>query len=664
VPSLWGRPLLAATLVSALLAPGTAGAAEEEGWKPLDPRSRPPGTSASSLAYDETRRELVLFGGTASSTSYVGTWVRGADETWRKRTLPLEPPNRYAGAMAYDAARREVVLFGGYGDNPEGGGALPLADTWTWDGARWEQADTPVGPSPRAYAAAAYDRVRERVVLFGGIGIAEDGTPFSKLDDTWTWDGSRWIREEPPSSPSGRDGAGMAFDEARGEVVLFGGSAASTPRTCTVRELNICVSTPLDQPGDSGQRNDTWTWDGTTWTERSPTAAPAARSSMGMAYHPDREEVVLFGGVNISQSFNDTWAWDGTAWTEAAPDDPPERRFSPAMATDRRLGRVVVHGGHRITYLGADTWGWNGSSWESLQIPTPRPRMAAVMAADPAGGGALLFGGDSDHPMGDTWTWDGAWRRRETATAPPARAYAGAATDPASEEVVLFGGMDAGHDDLDDVWVWDGSAWEDRTPAFPSLSPLPRRSAAVAHDAARGETVLFGGRNIDLDMVFADTWTFDGTSWELKQALLGPPALFNHRMVYDPAREEVVLFGGQGEDFAIRGETWTWDGTAWTEETPVQSPPPLSASAMVWDPRIERVVLFSGLGSDEPELWAWDGGTWHRLSVPGPSASRRSWSTMAFLPELQGSLLFGGLSQGYRDDTWRLRIPPGSVPAG
>src|SRR5438105_2716674 len=62
------------------------------------------------------------------------------------------------------------------------------------------------------------------------------------------------------TSPSARYRMGMAYDQARGEVVLFGGNGAT---------------------GDVG---DTWTWDGTTWTQQHPATSPSARYGMGMAY--------------------------------------------------------------------------------------------------------------------------------------------------------------------------------------------------------------------------------------------------------------------------------------------------------------------------------------------------------------------------------------------
>ena len=44
----------------------------------------------------------------------------------------------------------------------------------------------------------------------------------------------------------------MTYDEARGQVVLFGGTTNGTNR-----------------------RSDTWGWDGTSWTQRKPATAPA-----------------------------------------------------------------------------------------------------------------------------------------------------------------------------------------------------------------------------------------------------------------------------------------------------------------------------------------------------------------------------------------------------
>ena len=65
----------------------------------------------------------------------------------------------------------------------------------------------------------------------------------------------------------------MAYDAAIGQLVLFGGTSSN--------------GTVL---------NDTWTYNGTTWTQLSPLTSPSARSDFSMAYDPAMGQLVLFGG--------------------------------------------------------------------------------------------------------------------------------------------------------------------------------------------------------------------------------------------------------------------------------------------------------------------------------------------------------------------------------
>ena len=88
-------------------------------------------------------------------------------------------------------------------------------------------------------------------VMFGGT--ASDGTP---LGDTWTWDGTNWTQVFPAHSPSARFEPSIAWSGGGSlgdRLVLFGGTASD--------------GTPL---------GDTWTWDGTDWTQHFPTTSPAA----------------------------------------------------------------------------------------------------------------------------------------------------------------------------------------------------------------------------------------------------------------------------------------------------------------------------------------------------------------------------------------------------
>ena len=115
----------------------------------------------------------------------------------------------------------------------------------------------------------------------------------------------------------------MAYDAANGTVVLFGGY-------------------------NGGQLGDTWTWNGSTWTQQSPAHSPAARSSSVMAYDAATQTVVLFSGSGGTNP-NDTWTWNGTDWTQQAPAHSPPYRYGAAMAYNAANGTIVlVRRHHRI----------------------------------------------------------------------------------------------------------------------------------------------------------------------------------------------------------------------------------------------------------------------------------------------------------------------------
>jgi hypothetical protein len=71
------------------------------------------------------------------------------------------------------------------------------------------------------------------------------------------------------------------------------------------------------------QFGDTWTWDGTTWTQQRPATSPPARFDGAMAYDVITGTAVLFGGTDSAGSLlGDTWTWNGTNWKQGARGQP------------------------------------------------------------------------------------------------------------------------------------------------------------------------------------------------------------------------------------------------------------------------------------------------------------------------------------------------------
>ena len=94
--------------------------------------------------------------------------------------------------------------------------------------------------------------------------------------------------------------------------------------------------------------NDTWIWDGTTWTKLNPATSPSGLAYASMAYDAATGQLVLFGGMDAAtnQALGDTWTWDGTTWTKQTRDPTPAPQPLPAsMAYDPATAQLVLFGG-------------------------------------------------------------------------------------------------------------------------------------------------------------------------------------------------------------------------------------------------------------------------------------------------------------------------------
>lgn len=147
--------------------------------------------------------------------------------------------------------------------------------------------------------------------------------------------------------------------------------------------------------------------------------------------------------------------------------------------------------------------------------------------------------------------------------------------------------------------------------------PAARGGAhAMAFDARRGQTMLYGDRGPDASRL----WAWDGTRWRSFDAP-GPGLRRHIKLAYDIARDRLVLYGGYDDrGLDIRADTWEWTGEQWTHVTD-EGPGPRSSYSLVYDPERKKTILFGGLAPDGPrnDTWAWDGRAWQKIADEGPS---------------------------------------------
>jgi hypothetical protein len=382
-----------------------------------------PARQGAAYVYDPVRDVRVFFGGLDTAPS---------DELWTDNTRytsinDMPPPPRSFAASAFDLRRGHVIVFGGRGAS---GG--PLGDTWAFKGSAMNEGWRDVTPSsadeptPRRQHAMAYDGARHQIVVFGG----EENVGNAALDETWLWNGSRWLRG--PIGSVARVRPGMARDGGSC-VVLYGGHNGSQSYLDNT-QLWFLADWWLPNSSQCGA---------TASAEPSPARRDGAMASAGLT-------TILFGGFTSTGLVGDTWERSGFTnrqWIQRSGGGPtePEARWQHAMAA--RGSRVVLFGGTDAPPNAfGDVWEWdvNSMQWTQILPNGSQPaRREHAMAEDTHRGRAVLFGGrdQADIVRGDAWEWDGAsWTQIMTQRSPAVRSAHALAYDPDRDRIVLFGG--------------------------------------------------------------------------------------------------------------------------------------------------------------------------------------------------------------------------------
>jgi hypothetical protein len=193
-------------------------------WSALVPTGTPPTARAYHTAiYDPVRDRMLVFGGWDQSHTYrndVWALSLSGPPAWSVLSPTGTPPTaRQYHTAIYDPVRDRMIAFGGYDDT------VRRNDVWalSLSGAPAWSALSPTGTPPiaRYGHTAIYDPVRDRMVVFAGVGG-------SLLDDAWALSLSGppgWSMLVPTGTPPTARYAHMAiYDPVRDRMVVFAGS--------------------------------------------------------------------------------------------------------------------------------------------------------------------------------------------------------------------------------------------------------------------------------------------------------------------------------------------------------------------------------------------------------------------------------------------------------
>jgi hypothetical protein len=173
-----------------------------------------------------------------------------------------------------------------------------------------------------------------------------------------------------------------------------------------------------------------------------------------MAADPEQHTLVLIGN-SLTDGKVLTWTWDGSSWTDRHPLRSPPMRGNAAFAFGAKSG-VLLFGGQRGE-AGTlnDTWVWDGSNWSQLHPATSPAGGPAIMAHEEARHDVVMIEEDG------TWTWTGAdWVKQHPATSPTFELFRAIADDTAHGQAVVFGGKSPQTNlGTNETWIWNGASW-------------------------------------------------------------------------------------------------------------------------------------------------------------------------------------------------------------
>ncbi|MHA2206477.1 MAG: Kelch repeat-containing protein [Candidatus Thorarchaeota archaeon] len=312
-------------------------------------------------------------------------------------------------------------------------------------------------PGNRRTRGMVYDPHNQVLVMFGGMSSVGGS---HALGDTWIYDyaTNTWT-EHSSSSPPARGAHDMVYCSETNEIIMYGG----------------------------GTYRDTWSFNCTTqtWSQVITAANPGTHSHHGMAYDPQQNAVILFGGFGSDDlDSDDTWKFDCATreWTELNPTSSPLARYGLVMAYDDTIDHIVLSCGNTASSGHQDdTWTYDFAANTWIEIDTtgnPGSLKWPAMTYDSVNQRCILFGGQvGDDLVDETKIYDAqteTWTNADSDTAPPARIIAALACDPRYGVVIVYGGIGPDHAYLGDTWAYDFSTntWTDMSTVTDTPTPI------------------------------------------------------------------------------------------------------------------------------------------------------------------------------------------------
>jgi hypothetical protein len=288
-------------------------------------------------------------------------------------------PRAYA-ATAFDAYDGVAVVIGGVTANGQ-----PSNQSWIQDDGGWENATRFfVGNAPPLFhAALALDSFDNLDVMYGGVGPGGVASNLTYVEQNFNWTNETSTAGAPP--PPGVSGV-IATDPGTGGAVWVPGA------------------------GVVGAGHEAWLFLDRHWSTVPMSPGPSVDLAGAAFYEDPRSDQAILYTIDASGGPPTTWAYRSGNWTLEETGGLPSM-FAPAMTYDTTIGDVLLAG---PVGGSTDLYAYANGSWAnetSAAGPGPSARLGATLLFDPSVDQVIFYGGYAagapagSPPLGDTWQW-------------------------------------------------------------------------------------------------------------------------------------------------------------------------------------------------------------------------------------------------------------------
>ncbi|MBL8952207.1 MAG: hypothetical protein JNK82_15600, partial [Myxococcaceae bacterium] len=317
----------------------------------------PPAPARRSAGNVTSSDPLQFFGGEDENAApLTDEWQLASDGgASRLAARPGSPWPRATMSQVFNPDLNEHWFYGG-----RVGNLLPVAALYRLSDAGFTELEDldprGVPHDPRWGAAAVYDTVNHRMVLFGGIGPLPGGGGSGTLDDVLTFAVENGALVRQPLAPAGelpdpRYGAVAGYDPRGQRMLVFGGtkSISGSDDTNELWELSLVRGQERWRLVDAaGARPDPLFLPAGALTREQPPNLYV----LGTLARPAGMRASL-----VDRLWRITLDQPNPAWVEVTlPDFRPRPRIFPAFSYDAVQNRLVLSGGAHDPVYRNDVW--------------------------------------------------------------------------------------------------------------------------------------------------------------------------------------------------------------------------------------------------------------------------------------------------------------------